>query len=106
MRLSLPHSPDTTALLGPAPDHHTTNDPGHAPREVAPPGGRRHFWCRDEPRQRVARLVSLSRRRSTRPTPGPTSLWNSSLLGAPGWGRVGASFLAVSTLAPSDVSSS
>jgi GTPase len=34
--------------------------------------------------QRVARPVSLSRSRSTSPTPGPTSLWNSSLLGAPG----------------------
>ena len=43
---------------------------------------------------------------STRPTPGPTSLWNTSLFGASGWGRVGASFFAFSTFPPISISSS
>lgn len=52
---------------------------------------------RDEPSTQEARPVNLSCKRSTRPTPGPTSLWKTSLLGAIGCGRVGASFFAFST---------
>ena len=52
------------------------------------------------------RSVNLSRKRSTRPTPGPTSLWKTSLFGADGCGRVGASFFAFSTLPPISINSS
>jgi hypothetical protein len=46
----------------------------------------------------VVRPDRRSLSRSTKPTPGPASLWNGSALRAAGWGRVGASFFAVGTL--------
>ena len=52
-------------------------------------------WC--PAGQTVGRPLSLSRTLSISPTPGPTILWNTSLLGAAGCGRVGATFFAVST---------
>src|SRR5206468_272488 len=58
------------------------NAAGIAPKDVAA--------AAQEP---LARPLSLSLNRSTRPTPGPTVRWNSALLGAPGCGRVGATCL-------------